>query len=290
MAESIHVVDGRTPLNARGIGALVAVAAVTCSAAGCGSSKTRSTQASPPSHSDFSSTRSFPESGIDRTSVTKLHELWRFRLGSASGDPGGLAGTPVVSHGVAFIQDRRGDVVALELGTGAERWLQPAGSGEHGANGLAVSGPRVLGTTDTSAFALSATSGRLLWERLLVTRTERRVAAAPQATAGLVFVSTVGDRPAARGTLYALPPHRVESLAGLDGQGTVGAPGGGRRRWHSSRRVSTRAMSTGAPPARARRAAPPDARTEARIRGLCSIRTHCSYSPPGAARSAGTTR
>jgi outer membrane protein assembly factor BamB len=204
MAESLHVVDGRTTLNARGTVALLAVAAVMWSAAGCGSSKTRSTQASQSSHSDLSSTRSLPESGIDRTSVTKLHELWRLRLGSASGDRGGLAGTPVVSRGIAFIQDRRGDVVAVELATGAERWRQPGGSGEHGANGLALSGPRVFGTTDTSAFAVSATSGRLLWERPLVTRTERRVAAAPRATAGLVFVSTVGDSPGGRGTLYAL--------------------------------------------------------------------------------------
>ena len=64
--------------------------------------------------------------------------------------------------------------------------------------------PRVVGTTDTSVFALSAAGGRLLWDRPLLTRTERRIESAPLVANGLVYASTVGDRPGRVGALYAL--------------------------------------------------------------------------------------
>ena len=57
--------------------------------------------------------------------------------------------------------------------------------------------------TDSSVLALSAASGRLLWERQLSTHSEHSEAA-PRAARGFVYASTVGDRPGGRGALYAL--------------------------------------------------------------------------------------
>jgi outer membrane protein assembly factor BamB len=202
MAESPHVVDGRTKLSARGLVSVFVAAGIAAGAGSCGSTRTSPTAVPAPAKVDLSSTRAVSSTGIDRGTVDDLHVLWRFRLGSGSGNaaPAG----PVVSRGVVYVAGVTSGVAALNLHNGAVRWRHPSERGEPGENGLAVSGPRVVGTTDVSVFALSAASGRLLWDRPLLTRTERRIESAPLVANGLVYASTVGDRPGRLGALYAL--------------------------------------------------------------------------------------
>ena len=80
----------------------------------------------------------------------------------------------------------------------------PSKAPNDGPNGLTVSGSRLYGATDTTAFALDATSGKRLWSRRLAGRFEQFIAIAPVVDRGRVYVSTQGFPPGGRGALYAL--------------------------------------------------------------------------------------
>jgi outer membrane protein assembly factor BamB len=98
----------------------------------------------------------------------------------------------------------KSNVFALDLATGRVRWRHLFDAANPGPNGVAVSGGRVYGATDSLAFALDAATGRLLWRRFVATATGRFVDIAPQVAHSTVFLSTIGEPPNGRGSLYAL--------------------------------------------------------------------------------------
>jgi outer membrane protein assembly factor BamB len=102
------------------------------------------------------------------------------------------------------VQDLQSNVFALDRVTGALRWARRFRASNDGPNGLAVESARVYGATDDAAFALAASSGKVLWHRHLTSRSEQFVDVAPVAWKNLVFVSTIGYAPFGRGTIYAL--------------------------------------------------------------------------------------
>jgi alcohol dehydrogenase (cytochrome c) len=156
-----------------------------------------------PNH-DLASTRAAGRAGIDRRNVHRLRVAWRFRFRNTPGESGAFTATPVVSHGVVYVQDLKSNVFALDLATGAVRWRRLLGATSPGPNGVAVAAGRIFGTTDSTTFALDAATGRVIWRRFLATATQRYVDIAPQVANGAVYVSTVGAPPNGRGTLYAL--------------------------------------------------------------------------------------
>jgi len=62
---------------------------------------------------------------------------------------------------------------------GALVWKRTFAAPNDGPNGLTVSGSRIYGATDTTALALDATTGRLLWSRRLTNQYEQFVGIAP---------------------------------------------------------------------------------------------------------------
>jgi outer membrane protein assembly factor BamB len=62
----------------------------------------------------------------------------------------------------------------------------------------------VFGNTDTTAFALDAATGRVVWRHRLTTSASQHVNIAPVVANGLVYTSVVGLPPGAKGTIYAL--------------------------------------------------------------------------------------
>ena len=148
-------------------------------------------------------TRSLDVSAISSRTVSSLHVRWRFRLLHGS-TFGAFASTPLVVARTVYAQDLRSNVYALDLRTGALRWMRRFRAPNDGPNGLALVGRRLFGATDTTVFALDRRDGRVLWTRRLVSRTEQFVDIAPLAARGLVFTSTVGFAPGGRGAFYAL--------------------------------------------------------------------------------------
>jgi len=180
--------------------ALAAVLALV--AAGCGSESRTGDWLLP--NADLAGTRAAPASGIDSGNVGTLVPRWRFRLTGRPTVTGSFASTPVVSGSTVYAQDLGSDVYALDLETGALRWVRRYNAPNEGPNGLAVDDGRVYGATDAEAFALSAETGKELWRRHLTSRSEQFVDVAPVPWEGLVFLGTVGYAPLGRGAIYAL--------------------------------------------------------------------------------------
>ena len=134
--------------------------------------------------------------------AARLRGLWRHRFTHSDGfDPGkspeairGLVATPLVVGDTVYIQDSTSSVYALDLATGVLRWEHRFRAQNFGRNGLLVSsaGRLPYGNTDTTAFALSAATGRLLWYRGLLSVRQQFVDIAPLYSNGIVYTSTVG--------------------------------------------------------------------------------------------------
>jgi outer membrane protein assembly factor BamB len=187
----------------RVLAALLGLAALAIALVGCGGHGKDGSNW-PLANLDHSSTRAQTHSAINRSNVGGLHVVWRFRFRIPTGDSGVFTATPVVVDGVVYIEDMKSNVFALDLATGRVLWRHLFSATNQGPDGLAVIGGRVYGATDSSAFALSAKTGRLLWSRFVVTLVDRFIDIAPQVANGIVYVSTIGQPPNGRGTLYAL--------------------------------------------------------------------------------------
>ncbi len=170
---------------------------------GCATSNAQSSNWAQP-NLNASSTRAATASGITRANVHSLHLLWRWRFRIPPGDAGAFTATPLIVNGIVYLEDMKSNVFALRLTTGKTVWAREFGDANPGPNGLAFADGRVYGATDTSAFALSARTGKLLWSRFLVTPTAIFVDTAPLVSGGTMFVSTIGQGPDGQGVLYAL--------------------------------------------------------------------------------------
>jgi outer membrane protein assembly factor BamB len=162
-----------------------------------------------------SSTRAVSTSPIDSGNVKQLHVVWRFRftestipdLQRSPEQHRGVVATPVVANGTVFVQDSTSSVYAIDERTGKLRWEHRFRAPNFGRNGVAYSSGSIYGSTDTTAFALSAATGRMIWQRRLVTPTEQYVDIAPLIADNIVYLSTVGYPPGGKGALYALNAH-----------------------------------------------------------------------------------
>jgi alcohol dehydrogenase (cytochrome c) len=186
----------------------IIVSAIACAIAtsGCGSSETNS-PAGPTfqvGSGDLAGTRSASRSPLRADNVSQLKVRWRFRLGGVPTSAGIFASTPVVKGNTVYIEDLDSTVFALNRATGAVRWVRHFLELNGGPNGLAVSGGRVYGATAEEAFALSAATGKKVWQRPLTGLSQQLINVAPVAWKGFVFLGTIGYQPFGRGTIYAL--------------------------------------------------------------------------------------
>jgi outer membrane protein assembly factor BamB len=170
--------------------------------AGCGSHS--SGAAWPLPNLDLSSTRAVSDSGITSKNVASLHVAWKFRLRIPPGYSGSDTATPVVADGVVYLQDMDSNVYALDLKTGALRWRAQFDDTNQGPDGVTVVGDRVYGGTDTTVFALSTATGKLLWTQRIVKPLEQFMNIAPQVANGVVYAATIGEPPGGHGRLYAM--------------------------------------------------------------------------------------
>jgi glucose dehydrogenase len=151
-------------------------------------------------------------SSITTSNVSRLGVAWTvpLRISTAHTD-GAYASTPVVVHGVVYVQDLESNVTAIRLATGQVLWRHDYNSPNGGPDGVTVADGVVYGATNHAAFALSATTGRQLWSRSLIRNDHEGIAMAPGYNRGSVYVSTLPANatvglylPNAQGVLWAL--------------------------------------------------------------------------------------
>jgi alcohol dehydrogenase (cytochrome c) len=226
--------DARTSLNSRAtLGVLLLVAAGLLVAA-CGGSSTptagcnlikgvtatnaaASTTAAtsvswPYSNADLANTRDALGSTISSANVSGLEQAWTFKLtGKAAkgiAPYGSLTASPIVRDGVVYFQDLDSNVYALAFATGRLQWEyrcnQPEQSGP-GPNGVAVVNGTVYGQTPTSAFALTAATGRTIWANNgLLSSGQGTFGIQPQVANGRVYLASQYGSGSGGGVLIAL--------------------------------------------------------------------------------------
>jgi len=171
-------------------------------AAGCGgraaSEPWTSANGSAANHRDVTAT------ALDARTIPRLKVRWRFRLRANVTGFGAITSNPIIEGDTVYLQDSTSSVYALDVRSGALLWKDTLDAPNDGPNGLTISGSRLYGATDTTAFALDAATGRRLWTRRLTNQFEQFVGIAPIADRGRVYVSTQGFPPGGRGVLYAL--------------------------------------------------------------------------------------
>jgi alcohol dehydrogenase (cytochrome c) len=119
---------------------------------------------------DLDNTRDATGSAISSANVASLKEAWTFKLAGTAATGvsslGSLAAAPVVAGGVVYLQDLYANVYAISLASGKLIWEYQANLAEKsgpGPDGVAVADGVVYGDTSTVAFALSAATGKVLW-------------------------------------------------------------------------------------------------------------------------------
>ena len=146
---------------------------------------------------------------IDTQNVSSLALRWLYPF---PGDKAKIECSPLERDGIMYVTGPSGQVIALDALTGAKLWehdhpfkLLGKGEGPIGQNrGVALLGKRVFAATwDSTLAALSAATGRLLWERRVGPYPGTWISAAPLAYRDLVVVGVATPTGEGRGYLAA---------------------------------------------------------------------------------------
>ena len=157
------------------------------------------------------------ETLIGPGSVAALKQQWSLTF------PSYLAATPSISGSTAFLPDQAGNLSAINISTGAVRWqrtVQSYTGVTHDiirgtpavADGRVIVGDQPAGGPHAGAhlLAVSATTGALLWNKVIDTQATAKITGAPVIDAGTVYVGmSSGDEVNAhcchfRGSVIAL--------------------------------------------------------------------------------------
>jgi quinoprotein glucose dehydrogenase len=112
-------------------------------------------------------------------SAPRLKPAWTYHTGAQAPNPraaqiAAFEATPVLANGLLYVITPFNQVIALDPGSGVERWRYDAriarrDYSEASARGVAVSGGLVFfGTLDARLIALHASDGKLAWETPLL--------------------------------------------------------------------------------------------------------------------------
>ncbi len=135
---------------------------------------------------------------INTLDVSKLALRWLYPF---AGNRWAIECSPVVRDGIMYVTGPNGEVMALDALTGAKLWehdhpfrLLGGGEGPLGQNrGVALLGDRVFAATwDSTLTALSAATGKVLWQRQVGPYPGSWLSAAPLAFRDLVVVGVSG--------------------------------------------------------------------------------------------------
>jgi glucose dehydrogenase len=161
---------------------------------------------------DLANTRDAAGSKISAANVASLREAWTFKFTGAAatgvGYAGSLAAAPVVVNGVVYLQDLYANVYAISLATGKQLWEYSVNVAEQsgpGPDGVAVADGVVYGDSSTTAFALNASTGKVLWNDTgLLNSGQGAFEIQPQVSGGRVYLASAYGSGPGGGVLLAL--------------------------------------------------------------------------------------
>jgi polyvinyl alcohol dehydrogenase (cytochrome) len=130
-------------------------------------------------HDDANTRLNPSEKKITRTTVAQLTESW-----SKDGLVG-VSGTPVVSNDVAYFGDWKGNVWAVNAGTGTEIWSTQIGGMVVGAP--AVEGDAVYASSGRTLYRLDRSTGDVRWQVETNEHPYGQINASPVVVDGLVL-------------------------------------------------------------------------------------------------------
>ena len=90
-----------------------------------------------------------PRPSSTRETIPRLEVRWRFRLHASVTGFGAITSNPIIRGNTVYLQDSTSSVYALDVESGAVRWKTAFDAPNDGPNGLAISGSRLYGATDT---------------------------------------------------------------------------------------------------------------------------------------------
>ncbi len=161
---------------------------------------------------DLANSRDAAGSRISAANVGTLREAWTFKLtGTAATGvsyAGSLAAAPVVVNGVVYIQDLYANVYAISLVTGKQIWEYALNTAEKtgpGPDGVAVTDGVVYGTSPSTAFALNAATGKVIWDDTsLLSSGQGTFEIQPTVSGGRVYLASAYGSGPGGGVLLAL--------------------------------------------------------------------------------------
>ncbi len=190
-----------------------------------------------------------PDAAVYALDAVTGAEVWRFATYNPNNGPADVgAGVTIASpgtaaggaDGAAFVPSKDGNLYALDLTTGAQRWVYnyagqfpPVGNGSRST--AALSGTQLVFGTTTGTFSVNALTGALLWHYVLPNGDENLGAVAISGPAGgqVVLTTNVDGQfqvlSLATGTLlysYQMPSYLASSPAVFSGNVLVTAADG----------------------------------------------------------------
>ena len=156
----------------------------------------------------LANTRHAPLTQITPRNVSRLVKVWRF----ATGVRGSMETTPIVVGSTMYVTTGRGNnVIALDAATGKQKWRYAPTIGTVAVccglinRGVAVAHGRVfLATLDARLIALSAASGKPLWDvRIGRASDGLSETMAPLVWNGMVYIGSAGGEFGIRGSFSA---------------------------------------------------------------------------------------
>lgn len=143
----------------------------------------------PVANADWTQTNGAPSHNSGHLAApTSLRRAWARDIGAGGGDEAAITSAPIVVGGTVYALDAAATVIAVDGGSGTERWRRSlAVEGERGEDGfgggLAFDGGRLFAATGFGeVLALDPASGEILWRR----RFGAPFRAAPAAERGMV--------------------------------------------------------------------------------------------------------
>jgi len=136
---------------------------------------------------DLENTRFQPpdQAVLTATEVPHLHVKWAF------GIPGGFTAysQPVVVAGRVFIGDPLGGVYSIDASTGCVYWTFHAEAGVRTAITIGPNKIAYFGDLRANAYAVNATTGKLIWKQKISDHSYARITGSPQLYEGRVYVA-----------------------------------------------------------------------------------------------------